>query len=179
MSLVTKFDHVAIAVQDLPRAVRLFQDVLGFQFVGGGDNPELQVRAIQLRLPPNVRVELLTPTTPGSYLQRYLDRHGEGFHHITMYTEDVESTAAALDAAGFETVDTTVDRDSWHETFLRPGSAFGVLAQFSRAAVPWTEPLIDVVADDVLAGRVEVLANVVRWKQSRETILPITSQDAD
>jgi methylmalonyl-CoA/ethylmalonyl-CoA epimerase len=172
MSLVTKFDHVAIAVEDLARAVRLFQDVLGFEFVGGGDNPELKVRAIQLRLSPGVKVELLTPTTEDSYLRAYLDRHGEGFHHITLYTDDVEATAAALDGGGFPTVDTATERDSWHETFLRPATAFGALVQVSRPAVPWSEPLVGVTVDDILAGRVEVLANTVRWKDTREVILP-------
>lgn len=172
MSLVEKLDHVAIAVEDLPRAVRLFRDVLGFEFVGGGDNPELKVRAVQLRLPPGVKVELLTPTTEDSYLRAYLDRHGEGFHHVTMYVGDVAATAVALDTAGFPTVDTTTARESWHETFLRPASAFGALVQLSRPAVPWDRPLAGVTAEDVLEGRVQVLANVVTWRDSGEAILP-------
>lgn len=176
MSPVTKFDHVAIAVEDLPRAVRLFRDVLGFQFVGGGDNPELEVRAVQLRLPPDVKVELITPTTEDSYLRRYLDRRGEGFHHVTLYTDDVAATAAGLAAAGFGTVDTTTERDSWHETFVRPSSASGALVQLAKPAIPWTEPLHGVTAEDVLAGRVQVLANVVTWKDSGEVILPATAQ---
>lgn len=172
MSLVDKLDHVAIAVEDLPRALRLFRDVLGFEFVGGGDNPELKVRALQLRLPPGVKVELLTPTTEDSYLRAYLDRHGEGFHHVTMYTSDVAGAAAGLEAAGFSTVDTTTARDSWHETFLRPATAFGALVQVSRPAVPWDRPLEGVTAEDILAGRVQVLANVVTWRDSGEVIEP-------
>ena len=172
MSITDKLDHVAIAVEDLPRAVRLFRDLLGFEFVGGGDNPELKVRAMQLRLPPGVKVELLTPTTEDSYLRAYLDRHGEGFHHVTMYTGDVEAAASALEEAGFGTVDTTTARDSWHETFLRPATAFGALVQLSRPAVPWDRPLQGVTAEDILAGRVQVLANVVTWKDTGEEIQP-------
>lgn len=170
--LVRKFDHVALAVRDLPRAVALFQDVLGFTFVGGGDNPELLVRAIQLRAPGSIKVELLSPTSPDSYLSAYLDRKGEGFHHMTAYVDDVAAAAGALEAAGYGTVDTTTARDSWHETFLRPSAAFGALVQLARAAVPWTGPLQGVTAQDVLDGRVSVLANHVTWTETGEVILP-------
>lgn len=171
--MIDRFDHVAIAVRDLPRAVALFADVLGFEFIGGGDNPELEVRAIQLRAGDGgVKVELLTPTTPTSYLAAYLERRGEGFHHVTMYVDDVTAAADDLEAAGFGTVDTTTARDSWHETFIRPSSASGALVQLAKPAVPWTGPLQGVTADDILAGRVQVLANVVTWKATGEVILP-------
>lgn len=170
--MITKFDHVALAVADLPRAVTLFRDVLGFEFVGGGDNPHLRVRAVQLRLPGSVKVELLTPLGPDSYLARYLDRQGEGVHHVTMYVDDVDQAAERLSGAGFGVVDTTTDHEPWHETFLRPSSAFGTLVQLARPALPWTQPLEGVAVEDILAGRVQVLANVVTWKDSGEQIVP-------
>jgi methylmalonyl-CoA/ethylmalonyl-CoA epimerase len=175
---IRKLDHVAIAVADLPRAVDLFVRLLGGRFVGGGDNPELEVRAIQIDFPPGFRVELLTPTTPTSYLARFLERSGEGFHHITAYVNDVAATAAELEAAGVGTVDTRTDRDSWHETFVRPSSAFGALVQLATPEVPWTEPLDGVTVEDVLAGRVQVLANVTTWKGTGERILPRSTTEA-
>lgn len=170
--MIERFDHVALAVRDLPRAVALFQGVLGFTFVGGGDNPELQVRAMQLQLPGSVKLELLTPMTPESYLTAYLDRRGEGFHHMTMYVDDVEAAVTTLDEAGVATVDTTTARDSWHETFLRPSSAFGALVQLAKPAVPWTGPLEGVTAQDILDGRVQIVANHVTWKDTGQVILP-------
>jgi methylmalonyl-CoA/ethylmalonyl-CoA epimerase len=169
---ITALDHVALAVEDLPRAVRLFVDVLGFEFVGGGDNPEIEVRAVQLRMHPKVKVELLTPLSPDSYLRAYLDRHGEGFHHLTLYTEDVAVAAERLDEAGFPVVDTATHRDSWHETFVRPATAFGALIQVATPGEPWSEPLEGITIDDVLEGRLEVVANVVRWKHSGEVVRP-------
>ncbi len=170
--MITSFDHVALAVADLPRAVRLFRNVLGFTFVGGGDNPELRVRAVQLRLPGSVKVELLTPLGEDSYLAAYLEGRGEGVHHVTMYVDDVADTAERLAESGRPVVDTRTDRDSWHETFLRPSSAFGTLVQLARPAVPWTTPLEGLTVEDVLAGRVQVLANVVTWKDTGEPIVP-------
>jgi methylmalonyl-CoA/ethylmalonyl-CoA epimerase len=175
---IRKLDHVAIAVRDLPRAIDLFIGVLGGRFVGGGDNPELEVRAIQIDFPPGFRVELLTPTTRTSYLARYLERHGEGFHHVTAYVDDVAETAAELEAAAIGTVDTRTDRESWHETFIRPTSAFGALVQLATPEVPWKEPLEGVTVEDILAGRVQVLANVTTWKGTGERILPRSAAEA-
>lgn len=177
--MITSFDHVALAVADLPGAVRLFRDVLGFEFVGGGDNPRLQVRAVQLRLKGSVKMELLTPLGPDSYLAGYLEHRGEGMHHVAMYVDDVMASAEQLTAAGYDVVDTSTVDDSWHETFLRPSSAFGTLVQLARPAVPWAQPLVGVTVEDVLAGRVEVLANVVSWKDSGEQILPAESPRSD
>lgn len=170
--MITSFDHVALVVADLPRAVQLFHDVLGFEFVGGGDNPELRVRAIQLRLPGSVKLELLTPLGSDSYLDDYLDHRGEGMHHVAMYVDDVAAAAERLTAAGYGVVDTRTDRPQWHETFLRPSSAFGTLIQLAHATLPWTEPLEGVAIADVLEGRVQVLANVVTWKDGGQQIVP-------
>lgn len=173
--MISRFDHVALAVRDLPRAVALFHDVLGLEFVGGGDNPELRVRAIQLRAPDGVKIELLSPLTPDSYLAAYLDRKGEGFHHLTAWVADVGAAAATLDWAGYGTVDTSTGRASWQETFVRPSFAFGTLVQLVRAAVPWTQPLVGVTVHDILDGRVEVIANTATWKDSGERILPASA----
>ena len=168
---IEKIDHVCIAVRDIDRACRLFIDVMGGSFVGGGDNPALGVRAVQIHL-GKVKVELLQPQEPGGYLERYIDKHGEGFHHLTMYVDDVEATDAVLREQGYETVDLSTERTSWKETFLRPTSAFGALIQLSRPGDPWPEQIPGITVDDVLAGKVAILDNVVTWKESGERIWP-------
>lgn len=170
--VIRKLDHVAIAVRSLPAAVRLFHEVLGGEFIGGGDNPQLRVRAVHLRFPPDMRVELLSPLGPDSYLHRYLDGHGEGFHHMTFYADEVQAAVDHVTANGFEVVDTVVGSPTWDETFLRPSTSFGALIQLARPVIPWTEPLEGVTVDDVLAGHIGVLANHAWLHASGETLLP-------
>lgn len=174
MGVARYFDHVALAVapDELERALTLFIDVLGFEFVGGGDNAMLEVRAIQLRLPHGAKVELLSPNTETSYLKQYIERHGQGFHHLTMYADDVEGAAATLDAAGFPTVDTSTEHDTWHETFVRPSTAEGALVQLARPLVPWDEPLVGVTVEDVMAGRVGIRVNEAWWIDTGEPLVP-------
>lgn len=171
--MLTRLDHVAIAVADLPEAVRLFHGLLGLGFVGGGDNRELGIRVVQLRDSRGCKIELLTPLRDDTFLARFLDARGQGFHHITGYVEDVGAAVDRLAAAGYPTVDTTTERDTWHETFTRPGRSFGTIVQLARPQVPWSQPLDGVTADDVLAGRVTIHSNTARWADSGEAIHPV------
>ena len=161
---ILKFDHVCVAVWSIEEACRLFVDLLGGEFIGGGDNPHLGVRAVQLGFPPGVKIELLEPLGPDSFLRRYLEQNGEGLHHVTAYVADVAAAAAELVAAGYEVVDTDTSQETWKETFLRPPSAFGTLIQLASAADPWEEPLAGITLEDVLSGKLQIRANVVSWK---------------
>jgi methylmalonyl-CoA/ethylmalonyl-CoA epimerase len=167
-----KVDHVCVAVRDLAAAARLFIERMGGQFVGGGDNPRLGVRAVQIRFQPGVKIELLQPLSEESGLAHYLDRYGEGFHHMTAYVEDIPATVAALEGAGFEVVDTNLDHPTWQETYLRPKSAFGMLIQLARPRDPWQTPIEEITLEDVVAGRVWTLDNVCSWKDNGKELRP-------
>jgi len=130
------WDHVGMAVRDPRRAIELFRDVFGAQFVIGGDNMQIGIRSLVFKLPTKVKVEFLSPLYPDSYLAKYLDEHGEGFHHATLFVDDIRATIADLQAKGFETVDTKLDDSHWLETFLRPKSAFGCLIQVVQSDLP-------------------------------------------
>lgn len=153
-------DHVGIAVRDLGAAVALFCDVFGGRFMVGGDEDEMGIRTVQLDVPPGIRLELMQPLHQGSYLQRFIDKHGEGFHHMTVFVEDVARAAAALEAAGYEVVDTEILRSIWYQTYLRPKHGFGTLLQLVQTDRDWSEPWGAFDLDDVMAGRVV-------WRQRR------------
>ncbi len=55
-------DHIAIAIWSIEEALVLFRDLLGGEFLMGGDDEELGIRTVQLRLSPGVKIELLQPT---------------------------------------------------------------------------------------------------------------------
>jgi len=151
---VRRLDHVAIAVEDLEPAIRLFQGVFGAEFVHGGDDDGLGVRTVQLRLPPGTKIELMTALTSDSYLRAYLDKRGPGFHHATLLVGDVEQAIEELTDNGFEVVDTNLAAPKWRETYIRPSSGFGTLIQVADTTKAWTEPTTAYTLEDVLAGRV-------------------------
>ena len=148
---VQKFDHIGIAVRDLARAAELYGDVLGGELVRGGDDLELGLRTMQFKFPPGIKVELLTPIGD-SYLARFLDKHGEGFHHATIFVPDVHQAVAELESRGFEVVDFDATMDTWQEVFVRPASGFGALLQIVTSVSDWASPVPGMTRAAVLAG---------------------------
>lgn len=151
---VRKVDHIGIAVQSIAEAATLFVDTLGGEFVAGGDDEKLGIRTAQIAL-GGFKVELMEPTRQDSSLQRFLDKRGPGFHHLTILVDSAEETEAALAADGFETTDTDVSNPGWMETYLRPKSGFGTLIQFAQTNVSWDVSVPGVTLEAVVEGRVE------------------------
>lgn len=156
-------DHLGIAVTSIPEALPLFCDVLGARFILGGDDPVLGIRTVQLALPPGVKLELMQPLRDDSYLHGYLAARGPGFHHLTVFVRDLPTALAALDAKGFEVVDTELSSPRWRVTYVRPRSGFGTLLQIAETSVDWHEPIAGVTLEAVLAGEVV-------WDDERPTL---------
>jgi methylmalonyl-CoA/ethylmalonyl-CoA epimerase len=86
---------------------------------------------------------------------KFLEKRGEGLHHITFFVDDVVDAEHALHAAGYETVDTHLEDAGWRETYLRPKSGFGALIQLADTDKDsWTEATADYTLEEVLAGEV-------------------------
>lgn len=147
------FDHIAFAVRSLEDAVALFRDVLGATFVSGGDDDTLDMRTMQYILELGTKIELLMPLTEDCGLARFIEKHGEGFHHATFFFDDIEALLPELDRAGLETTGTNLADRGWRETYLRPKSGFGSLFQFVDTNLDWNSPIPGVTEEDVLLGR--------------------------
>jgi methylmalonyl-CoA/ethylmalonyl-CoA epimerase len=150
---VDKVDHVAIAVRSIPAALKLFIDTMGGEYQSGGDDDRIGIRIVHVQL-GGFKLELIQPLREDSYLQRYLDKRGEGFHHMTIIVDDVREAVAALEAAGYETVDPSFDSPLWQEVFVRPKNAFGTLLQIVETDRRWDQPFEGITLERVLAGDV-------------------------
>jgi methylmalonyl-CoA/ethylmalonyl-CoA epimerase len=148
-----KVDHVAIAVHDMTAAVRLFHDTLGGRFLTGGDYDDTGMRILHLALPGS-KLELLQPLRSDSALQAHLDRRGPGFHHMTLFVDDLASSITVLEGSGFPVTGVDLSSPGWREAFLNPKASFGALLQFAETDRSWDEPTPGITLEDVLAGRV-------------------------
>lgn len=136
------FDHLAVALHSVKAALPLYRDALGGEYLMGGDSTDRTFRWVQFRFPGGGKVELLEPLGEG-FLTRFLERRGEGLHHVTFKTDDVAAAIFELESRGYEVVDVDLDDPHWKEAFLRPSKAHGTLLQ-----VAWSSE-----ADDVAATR--------------------------
>jgi methylmalonyl-CoA/ethylmalonyl-CoA epimerase len=129
-----EFDHVAVALRAIKPAMKLYRDGLRGEYLMGGDERDVW-RWVQLRYPGGGKVELLEPLGEG-FLTKFLDSRGEGLHHVTFKTDDIEAAIAHLRAQGFELVDVNISNPHWKEAFLRPSKSHGTLIQIAQSAAP-------------------------------------------
>lgn len=150
---IGKVDHIAIAVTDMAQAGWLFHDVLGGQFLTGGDNDTTGIRLAHFGF-PGFKIELMQPLRSDSMLAESIRRRGTGFHHLTFMVGNVSTTVDYLNAQGLPTTGTDLSSANWSETFLRPAATFGALLQFVSSELRWDVPNEGFTFDDVLAGNV-------------------------
>jgi methylmalonyl-CoA/ethylmalonyl-CoA epimerase len=134
MSLVAKgLDHVAIAVKDLDKAIALYRDTLGLELAEIEEVPEQQVRTAIFGHGSG-RVELICPTSADTGVAKFLEKRGEGLHHICIEVEDIEASLAALKEKGAPLIDQTPKPGAGGTkvAFIHPKGSHGVLVELSQ-----------------------------------------------
>ncbi len=139
--MIQRIDHIAIAVRDYDRAYRFFTELLGA--IPGSSSRDDRMKYIwqNLSLGDLSRLELLTATGAGSFLDGFLEKKEGGVHHITMQTPDIKKAAALLERSGVPCFGYHEYGDFWKELFIHPRDAFGVLIQIAEFnADDWLAP---------------------------------------
>ena len=130
MEPVKSLNHIGIAVQSIDTQRSFYEDALGAQFEGIEDVPDQKVRVAFFRV-SNVRLELLEPTAADSPVAKFLEKRGEGLHHLAFTVEDIQARITELKESGIRMID-DVPRGGAHHTqiaFVHPKSSFGVLTE--------------------------------------------------
>lgn len=133
-------EHIGIAVQDVNAAVDCFEDLLGVRPYKAETVTEQQVRTHFLDA-DTTKLELLEALDEDSPVQRFLDRRGEGLHHLAFEVSDLSATLQRLREAGFELLDTPPQKgaDDTRIAFVHPKQTHGVLVEFCESVTPsWT-----------------------------------------
>jgi methylmalonyl-CoA/ethylmalonyl-CoA epimerase len=142
--VIRAIHHIGIAVTHLTEAYRLYCGVLGLPLVKEAAVPDQGVRAALLAAGES-EIELLEPLGPGSGLARFLDRHGEGLHHVCFDTADVAGELGAVKAKGAELIDAVPRAGlAGQIAFLHPRACAGVLVELATPAgdaAPHASPL--------------------------------------
>jgi methylmalonyl-CoA/ethylmalonyl-CoA epimerase len=132
--MLTKINHIGIAVQSLDATIPFYRDNLGMAFAGIEEVPEQMVRVAMLSVGES-KIELLEPTSAESPVAKFIEKNGAGIHHIAYEVDDIEAAIAKLLADGTRMVD-EVPRNGAHGTriaFIHPKSSLGVLTELCQA----------------------------------------------
>jgi len=130
MKPVKAINHIGIAVRSLDEQRKFYEDTLGAVFESVEEVPSQRVRIAFYRI-GDVRIELLEPTEAASTIASFLDKRGEGLHHIAFTVEDIEARIAELKQGGLRMIDEVPRPGSHHMqiAFLHPKSTHGVLTE--------------------------------------------------
>ena len=129
-SLLTEIDHVAIAVQDLESAIAYYADTFGAAVAHRERIDSDGVEEALLKVADSY-IQLLTPTRPDSPVARYLEKKGEGIHHVGYRVDDCAVALQSVKDHGGEVIDQVPRPGSRGTTvaFVHPRGAFGTLIE--------------------------------------------------
>lgn len=135
--MLTRIDHVGIAVRDLDAAVAFYQRAFGMRCVHTEVNEEQGVREAMLAVGESAaQIQLLAPLTPDSPIGRFLERSGEGVQQVAYTVEDIEAESARLRAEGLRLLyeEPRAGTAGSRVNFVHPKDAGGVLVELVEPA---------------------------------------------
>ena len=130
MPSITKINHIAVAVSDIDKSLSFWRDALGLELTELRDVP---AEAAQIAFLPvgDIEVELGRPTTDDSGLAKYIEKRGQGMHHLCLETDGIEAMMAQLKEKGIQLINETprTGADGKKYAFIHPKSTGGVLVE--------------------------------------------------
>ena len=120
-------DHIGIAVKSIDEAKKFWVDRLGLKITRIEEVPEQKVRVAIFEN----GIELLEPTAPDSPVAKFIEKRGEGLHHLTLATGNLADRLKTLKAAGVNLIDEQPRRGAGGVgiAFVHPKSTHGVLLE--------------------------------------------------
>ncbi len=131
--MIKKINHIGIAVSSLEKQIPFYRDVLGLKELGQEEVADQRVRVAMFKV-GEVKIELLEPTSQDSPIAKFLEKKGDGIHHIAYETDGIVSQINFFTENGVEMLDKT-PREGAHGTliaFLHPKSSGRVLTEICQ-----------------------------------------------
>ncbi len=124
-----KIDHIAIAVNDVESAVKQYREAFGVTDVEFETIETEGVKVAILHL-SNGRIELMQPTNDNSPIKKFLEKKGEGLHHMALETDDIEGEVTRMEGCGIQFLGKIRPGSAGTKvTFIHPKSLHGVLVE--------------------------------------------------
>ncbi|MCK9228492.1 MAG: VOC family protein [Syntrophorhabdaceae bacterium] len=129
--MIERIDHISLAVKDIEKAKNFFCDILGLVPCAWSVLEDLKYLGQVFSAGDLTRIEMITPTGEGSFLDKFLTER-DGVHHLCFQTLDIIQAKEYLDRKGIPTFGYEDTSERWRELFIHPRDAFGVLIQIAE-----------------------------------------------
>jgi methylmalonyl-CoA/ethylmalonyl-CoA epimerase len=124
-----KIDHIAIAVNNVEESAKAYQEALGVDDIEFETVESEGVKVAILHL-ENGRIELMQPTNDTSPIKKFLEKKGQGLHHMALETDDIDGEVTRMENCGIQFLGKIRPGSAGTKvTFIHPKSLYGVLAE--------------------------------------------------
>jgi len=127
---LTHIEHIGIAVNSLDDSIPFYEKVLGLSCYSIEEVPDQKVRTAFFMI-GQTKIELLESTDPEGPIGKFIEKRGEGIHHIAYAVDGIDERLREAEAAGIRLIDRTARQgaEGLSIAFLHPKSTFGVLTE--------------------------------------------------
>jgi methylmalonyl-CoA/ethylmalonyl-CoA epimerase len=129
----TVIDHIGVAVKSIEGALKLWENTLGIKCTGVEEVAEQKVKTAFLPL-RDTEVELLEPTAEDSPVAKFIEKKGEGIHHLAIRVDNLQKSLDELKAQGVRLIDEKPRRGAGGAliAFIHPSASGGILLELSE-----------------------------------------------
>ncbi len=127
---ISHIEHIGIAVKNLDEAIKFYEEVLGFNCYTIEEVQDQKVKTAFFMV-GKTKIELLEATSADSPVAKFIEKRGEGVHHIAFNTDDVQAALKVAEDKGVDLIDKTPRKgaEGLEIAFLHPKSTHGVLIE--------------------------------------------------
>jgi len=130
--MIKKLDHVSIVVKNLDEGLKTFEGLLGVKHSHIQEVPDQGIKAAMIMV-GDVEIELIEPVNPESGVGKFLEKRGEGIHHVCFEVDDIDKELQSLASRGIELIDKQSRKGLAGKIgFVHPKSTRGVLVELAQ-----------------------------------------------
>ncbi|NMH74241.1 methylmalonyl-CoA epimerase [Bacillus sp. RO2] len=133
--MIKNVNHIGIAVSSIETALPFYTETLGLTFEAVEHVAEQRVRVAFINA-GNCKLELLEPTSPESPVAKFIEKRGEGIHHVALSVESIEDRIKEMIEKGIPMIDkqSRIGAGGANIAFMHPKASNGVLVEFCEKA---------------------------------------------
>jgi methylmalonyl-CoA/ethylmalonyl-CoA epimerase len=127
---ISHIEHIGIAVKNLEESIQYWEKVFGLKCYAVEEVKDQKVKTAFFMV-GQTKIELLESTDPEGSIGKFIEKKGEGIHHMAFAVKDLENALAETEANGIQLIDKQPRKgaEGLHIGFLHPKSTFGVLTE--------------------------------------------------
>lgn len=131
--MLEKIDHIGIASVDVAKTIASMHEVFGLEPAFEEIVEEQKVKAVGFQVGES-KLEFLEPTSPESPIAKYMEKKGEGMHHVAFKVSDINAAIAAIKNSGMRMIDEQprIGAEGKLIAFVHPKSINGLLIELTQ-----------------------------------------------